>query len=129
MAVALVIMAAIQIGLIVIAMRSARQLTAAVEDLRREVRPLAEKVHRLTDEATRVTSLARMQVERVDEFLSTSARRMDETLSIVQNLIAGPIRQGATLITAVKAAMVLVRHWQSRPRPAEEHEEDALFVG
>ena len=129
MAVALAIMAVVQIGVIVIALRAAKQMQTAIEDLRREVHPLAEKVHRLADEANRVTSLALVQVERLDAFLATSTKRVDETLSVVQGIVSGPIRHGATVVTAVKAAMVLMRQWQTRSRAAAEPEEDALFVG
>ena len=130
MAISLAIMAAVQIGVIVVAIRVSRKMTLAIEDLRREVRPLAEKVNRLADEATKVTSLAALQLERVDEFMATTVRRVDATLSVVQGLASGPIRQGAAVLTAVKAVMIMVRNWQSRrPGDREHHDEDALFVG
>lgn len=129
MAVALIVMAGVQIGVIVIALKASRQMTSAIEELRREVRPLAEKVHSLTDEASKVTSLARLQVERVDQFMTTTARGMDETFSLIQGLVSGPIRQGASVLTAVKAAMLIIRHWQTRTGTGREPEEDPLFVG
>ena len=129
MVVALAIMAAVQIGMIVIAIRASRQMTGAIEDLRRELGPIAAKINRLADDATLVTSLAAMQVERVDAFLATSFRRIDATMSTVQGIVTGPVRQGAAFVAAIKAVMSLVRNWQSRTPEEREHEEDALFVG
>ena len=43
MAVALVVMAGIQVGLIVVVLRVTKQLTATAEEIRREVMPLVAK--------------------------------------------------------------------------------------
>jgi hypothetical protein len=129
MVVLLAIMAAVQIGMIVIALRASRQMTGAIEDLRRELRPIVEKVNRLADDAALVTSLAAIQVERVDAFLATAFRRVDATMSAMQGIVTGPVRQGAVFLAAIKAVMGLVRNWQSRTPEEREQEEDALFVG
>jgi hypothetical protein len=128
MAVSLTVMAAIQIGLIVVGIRIARQLGVAVDDLRREIRPLSEKVNRIADDAARVTSLAVLQVERVDHLLAATANRIDETLGILHGLASGPVRQGTAVIAAFRAIMSIVADWKGRPRPARE-DDDALFVG
>jgi hypothetical protein len=135
MAVALAVMAAIQIGLIVVALRVARQLeessrkalTAAAE-LQQEIRPLIQKAHVIADEATRITSLAAVQAERVDRFMASTTTRLDDTLRIIQNMMSGPVGQGAAAISAFRAAMSAVREWRGRRRQASE-EDDALFVG
>ena len=57
-AVSIALMAMIQIGLIIVSLRVARQLSAATEDIRKEIKPLLEKVHRIADDAARATSLA-----------------------------------------------------------------------
>jgi hypothetical protein len=129
MAVALVVMAAAQIALMVVGLRVAKQVTATAEELRREVRPLLDKVHQLTDEATRVTTLAYAQVERVDMLMASTAQRVDDTLGILQGFIAGPVRQGSAMVAAFKAAMTVVRGFQDRRSVSREPEEDALFVG
>ena len=129
MAVALVVMAAAQIAVMVVGLRVAKQVTATAEELRRDVRPLLEKVQQLTDEATRVTTLAYTQVERVDALMASTAQRVDDTLGVLQGLVAGPVRQGSAMVAAFKAAMTVVRHYQERKGAARETEEDALFVG
>src|SRR5690606_4286029 len=130
MAVSLVIMAAVQVGLVIVSLRVARQVSATAEEFRREIRPLIAKANALTDEATRVTTLALTQVERVDHAIATPARRPGATLSVLQGLMSGPVRQSSAVFAAVKAAWSVVRRLQERRSTAgREAEEDALFVG
>jgi hypothetical protein len=129
MAAALVVMAAVQVGLIVVALKVARRLTTAVDDLRVELQPLIVKAHRIADDASRTVSLAALQAERVDQFLATTAVRVDETLQMLKRAVAAPTRQGAAVAAAIKTAVSVFRYWQdARRRPVRE-EEDALFVG
>lgn len=131
MAVSLAIMAAIQIGLIIVGIRVARQVTVATTQLHEEIRPLIQKANLIADDAARVTALATVQVERVDQFMAASAVRLDNTLGIIQNVVSGPVGQGAAAISAFKAVMGVVRDWKTRRRKASQHhdEDDALFVG
>jgi hypothetical protein len=131
MAAALVVMAAIQVAAVVAALRLARQVSATADELRREVRPLMEQVRRIAYEAERASQLATAQVARVDQMLASVALRVEETVDVVQSALVGPIRQGAAIVTAVRAALSVLRSWQRRPRRSvrEEHHEDPMFVG
>ncbi|MEO8482275.1 MAG: hypothetical protein ABI634_08710 [Acidobacteriota bacterium] len=133
MAVSLAVMALIQVGLIIAGIRVAQKLGAAIDDVRREIRPLMDKVNQIADDAGRATSMARQQVERIDEFMATATSRIDDTLGIVQSLMSGPVRQGAVAMSAVRAVMGAIRQWQSRktarPTPQDHDEDDAWFVG
>lgn len=122
------VMALIQVAVIVAAAKYARQAARAVEELRREVQPLIQKAHRITDDAARVTALAATQVERVDRLLSTTALRIDETIGVVQGAILEPVRQGAAAMAAIRAAFGVFRGWNDRHRSTAE-EDEALFVG
>jgi hypothetical protein len=133
-AVSVVVMAAIQIGLIVVSLRVARQLSATAEDIRRDIKPLVEKVHRIADEAARATSLASIQIERIDQILSTTTARVDEGLNILRNAMGGPLRQGYAVALAVRAAISAFSRRSTRatrrtPAAGTRDEEDALFVG
>ena len=133
-AVSIALMAMIQIGLIIVSLRVARQLSAAADDIRKEIKPLVEKVHRIADDAARATSLASIQIERIDQILSTTTARVDEGLSILRNAIGGPLRQGYAVALAVRAAISAFSRRSDRDtrRPssaAPRDEEDALFVG
>ena len=136
MAVSLVIMAAVQIGLIIVAIRVARQLTTTTSQIQQEIRPLiaevrevAHKASSIADEASRAASLATVQVERFDQFMATTASRLDNTLAIINRVVGGPVGQGAAAISAFRAAMSVVRDWRVRRRRHVHDEEDALFVG
>lgn len=130
MAVALVAMAVAQIALMIVGLKVARQINATAEGLRRDLQPLIDKAHALTDEATRVTTLARLQVERLDRTLSVAAKQLDTTVGLIQGFMSGPLRQGSAAIAAFKAALSVVRSIQNRKSAtSRENEEDALFVG
>jgi hypothetical protein len=128
MAVSLLVMAIIQIGFIIASMKLVTQLTATVEDARKELRPLVEKINRIADDASRATSLAALQVERVDQMLSVTAARVDDATTIIRAAIGGPIRQGAAVLMAVRAIASALRR---KPAGASgrHDEDDALFVG
>jgi hypothetical protein len=129
MAAALVVMAAIQVAAVVAALRVTRQVTAAADELRREIRPLIDQTRRIADEAARATKLATAQMERVDRLMASIAVHVDETVDVVQGALVGPLRQGAAIVTAFRAALSLLRDWQRRPRPVRDDSDDAMFVG
>src|SRR5262245_20345820 len=133
-------MALIQIGLIVVSLRVARELSETANDIRKEIRPLvdkvngiADKVGRIADEAGRATALATVQIERIDQILSTTTARVDEGLNIVRNAMGGPFRQGYAIMLALRAAIAAFNRRNSRAgdhaSAATRDEEDALFVG
>lgn len=125
---AVAIMAAVQLGLIVVSLRLVRQLSATAEEIRRDVGPLVEKAHRIADEAARATALATVQIERIDEILTTTAARIDDGLGIVRNAMGGPLRQGFAVAMALRAAFSAFRQ-RARPDRPQRDEEDGLFVG
>lgn len=129
MAVALVAMAAVQISLIIVGLRVARQVAAATSQLHEEIRPLIEKAHIVADDASRTAALALVQVERVDQFMASTATRLDTTLGILQNVVTGPIGRGAAYVSAFRAVMGVVRDWKGRRKRHGHDDDDALFVG
>jgi hypothetical protein len=131
MAIALVVMAAVQVAGIVAALRVARQISATTDELRQEIRPLMGQVRRIADEAERASRLATAQVARVDRLLESLAVNVEETVGVVQAALVGPLRQGAAIVGAVRTALSVLRTWQrQRPRrTVREDTEDAMFVG
>jgi hypothetical protein len=131
MAAALVVMALMQVGLVLVALRTSRQVTLSIENLRRDVRPVIDRVNRLADEAGRTTALALSQVERLDRFLAITTSRVEEVLTVVRASVGGPLRQGTALMMGLRAVIGAIRQWQdTRPaRPARREEDDPLFVG
>lgn len=128
MAFALVAMALAQVAVAVALARSVKHLLGTVDELKREVRPLMDKVNRVADDAGRVSALAVIQAQRIDAMIEQTTARVDETFGILQSAVIEPIRQGTALMAAVKAAISAVRAWQGRSAAAHD-DEDPLFVG
>jgi len=131
MAISLVVMAVIQVGLIVAVLLVIRQVNGAIQDLRRQIAPLIVKLDRVAEEASRATSLAGTQLERIDQFLATTFAGIEETVSIVRDLASGPVRQGAAFLAAFRAIAGVLRRRASEATeaPAGRDEDDAWFVG
>jgi hypothetical protein len=131
-ALATVVMAVVQIGLIVVAMRLAKRIDAVSAQVQRELGPLAERLSRVADNLQRASSLAAVQVERLDRMVAGASRRADETMSLVQGAVVGPIREGLAVIAALRGIVAAVRsfrgHGSSRAA-AKFDDEDPLFIG
>jgi len=135
MAVALVAIALGQVILALAAVRMGRETVKAVNELRGDLKPVletvqhvTENVQRVTENASKVSALAVIQMERLDEVMASAAQRLDETLNVVQHSVVGPLRQGAAVMTGVRAAFEHLVKGFNRPRHSRE-DEDALFVG
>ena len=128
MTAALVVMALMQVGVVIVAVIIGRRVIAVTEDLRREVRPLIANAQKISDDAARVTALAVRQVERVDQLLTDTQEHVGKTFGLVQQAVVEPVRQGAAVVAAVRAAISAFRSWQDRSGHARD-DEDALFVG
>jgi DNA anti-recombination protein RmuC len=129
MAGALVVMAIVQVATLVVIAKAGRQAAHAVQQIQREMHPLIEKAHRITDDAGRITALTLKQVERVDEMITSTSARVESTLGVIEASIIQPIRQGTALISGLRAAMEVVRAWRDRDRRDSREDEDGLFIG
>ncbi|NQW05321.1 MAG: DUF948 domain-containing protein [Acidobacteria bacterium] len=127
-AVAVLVMAGVQVATLRQLSRVARETTAAAQDLRKELAPLIVKAHKVADDAGKVSALALTQMERVDRVLDATARRVDETLQTVQESLISPVRQGAAVMAGIRAALAVFRSRQDRDRYGRD-DEDALFIG
>ncbi len=129
MALALVLMAVAQFLVAMAMMRAVQRVTETIGQMQRDVQPLVEKATRLADDASRVTALAVVQAERIDELVKATAARVDETFALVQNAVVEPIRQGTAILAAMKAVFAAVRAFQRQPSAEIREDEDPLFVG
>jgi type IV secretory pathway VirB2 component (pilin) len=128
MAVALVAMAIGQVVLALTAARMARQANETIQQFQRDVRPILDKVQKIADDAQKTSGLVAVQVERFDVMMEASAKRLDETLKSVQEIVAGPVRQGAAIVAAIRAAVELFQGVREGRKRAPE-DDDALFIG
>jgi hypothetical protein len=127
-AVATLITALAQVGLIVATGRLARRLERAADDVQREVRPLVEHLDAIGRDARRASSLAAAQLERVDHMSADLADRLDRTLNTLHTAAAGGVREGTAMLAAFRAAMAVVRQFRTSRARAGAEDDDALFI-
>jgi hypothetical protein len=132
-ALAVSVMAAIQVGIIVYGGRLARRVDALTTQVEREIKPLIAHLTTIGEEAARASTLAAAQVERVDRLFADVSLKVEETAHAVQSAIVAPAREGLALLSGVKAAFEAVRGMRQASaaptRPAPHDDEDPLFIG
>ncbi len=127
---AALIMAVIQIGAVVAALRMAREARQMLTAVQQDVRPLVAKVNAMADEASRTLVLATAQAQKVDRLVTDLSRRVEETAAVVQEAIVTPAREGLAMVAAVRAGLGALRGWRgtaSSRRSSDD--EDPLFIG
>jgi hypothetical protein len=127
-AVSVAVMALVQVVVLVLAGVALRRAMSTLTELRRDVQPILERATQVSTEAARAAAFASSQMERVDQMLASTAVRLDQTLSLVQGAVVGPVRQGTAAVAAFRAAVAVFRGLGGRRRAARD-EEEALFVG
>ena len=128
-AVAVLVMAAIQVAAVVFAVSAARRIGQVADRLERDLSPVVSNLKTITSEAARVTTLAAAQVERADRMFADLSRRAEQVMSAVPALL-GPAGKGFAFLNGIKAALAAI-HELRRSRRAASHpdEDDALFIG
>ena len=130
-ALAVAVMAAIQVGAVIMATRVARRVDRLANQIEQDVRPVFENLNVMSAEAARAASLAAAQVERADRLFVDLAQRVDFTLNTLQSRVLGPAREGAALLAGLRAALGAFKDLREpgRKRTSAVEEEDALFIG
>jgi signal transduction histidine kinase len=126
-AMATLVTAILQIVVLVAAAQLVKRVGRFVDIIEEDVRPIIASVGNIARDASRVASLAAAQVERADEMLSNTVRRLEDLLSHVQTLVTNTMREGNALMMGVRAVMALIRAFQGRRRRRGEDDE-ALFI-
>ncbi|MCU1384540.1 MAG: hypothetical protein JWL71_3237 [Acidobacteria bacterium] len=128
-AVATLAIAVAQIGVIIAAGLMARRVGRMVEQLERDVKPLFGHLNAIGADASRAVALATAQVERADKLFAEFAGRIEQTLTVVQESIDRPAREGRAMIGAFRAAMQAIRELRhARARQGRGEDDDALFI-
>jgi hypothetical protein len=129
-AVATLVMAFIQVALMVVGLRLARQVQDLGTRIERDIRPLVANAAIVASNAARASELALTQVERADRAFSDLAQRIDDTSRLVRGAILAPAREGRAILAAIGAAVGVVREAQrARPQSPGLDEDDPLFIG
>lgn len=140
-AISTLVMALLQVGALIAAAVAARRVQARVarleEQVGQQVQPLLQQVQPVVDrltvmsaDAARISALAVQQAEKADVALTSAAKRMDQTLAVVQNAVVAPAREGMALAAALRAAVGSIKTGaRRRPKAAGAEDDDALFIG
>jgi hypothetical protein len=133
-ALATLVMAAVQVLIISYAARLGRQVERLTRQVEDDIKPLLANLTAVSRDATRASSLAIAQIERVDHLVADVMRRVDETVTIVQQLIIAPAREGRAVLSAVAAVIAAFRGFtggdeRRGPRSSRVEDEDPLFIG
>ncbi len=130
-AVATLVMAVMQIGALVAALRLARQAQQVIQSVQQDVRPLIARANAMAEEASRTIALATLQAQKVDRMVTDLSQRVDETAGVVQQAIITPAREGLAIVAALKAGLEALRGMRElHPRHGRHaEEEDPLFIG
>jgi len=129
-AVAVLVMAVIQVAAIVFAMSAARRIGQVADRLERDLRPVMSNLQAMTSEAARATSLAAAQMERADRMFADLSRRVEQVMAAIPSLL-GPAGKGLAFLNGIKAALAAIHELRRSSRRGAAHpdEEDALFIG
>ena len=135
-AVAVAIMAVIQVGMVVAGLRVARRVGRIASELESGVKPLIAHLTTASSEASRAATMAAAQVERFDVLVSDFSNRIDQTLTTAQRFVTGPAREGMAIVAGVRAAVSALQGLREASRrrsavrsAAGEEEEESLFIG
>ena len=130
-AVAVALMAAIQVGAIIVATRLAKRVDRLATQIEQDIRPVFHNLNAMSAEAARAAALTAMQVERADRLFGDLAERVEMTVNTLQSRVLTPAREGAALLAGLRAALGAFRDLREtrRKRTTAVEEEDALFIG
>jgi hypothetical protein len=126
-------MAVIQVGAIIYSARLARRIETLLGRLENDIKPMLDRLTTISAEAARMSALATAQVERVDQLFADVQQRTEQIMTVVQQAIVTPAREGAALFSALRSTFAALRGLKTngrQQRPAHGVEEDdALFIG
>ena len=117
-ALAVVVMAAIQVAAVFAGIRLARRVDALATQIDQEIKPLIANLTALSSEAARAASLAARQAERLDRVFGEMVERVDKTLAAAHEFVTGPARQGMAIVAGAKAVFDAFRSFRATSRGA-----------
>lgn len=129
------VMAIVQVGAVLAALRVARRVEQLSNELETGLKPLIAQLTTLSAETAKTASLATTQVERFDKLFTDVTVRVDDMLNTAQEFVAGPAREGMAVVSGIRAALASLQEMRetSRRRTARsvsfEEEEQSLFIG
>ena len=130
------LMALGQVTAVVMAVRAVRRVGEALGRLEENVRPIVTSVQQMSADAARATATATAQVQRAERMMDDVSKRVNETLTAVQDTILRPARNGMAIFQGLRAALWAWFDRAPRAKAPQTHgpspaaaEDDASFIG
>lgn len=103
------------------------EITANLADTSAIVRERAEQISLAAGE---VIERARLQAVRLDELVSTTAERVEQTTEFLQNTVFAPVRRVQAIIQAVAAGLNFFRRSRKirKVHPVAMEEDEEMFI-
>ena len=103
------------------------EITANLAETSAIVRERAEQISLATGE---VIERARLQVVRLDELVSNTAERVEQTAEFLQNTVFAPVRRVQAIIQAVAAGLNFFRRSRKlgKVHPVAMEEDEEMFI-
>ena len=135
-AVSVLAMAIGQVAAVILATRAVRRAGETLDRLEETMRPIVANVQQISEDAARATAVATAQVEKAERLMDDVTRRVDETMTALQDTILGPARTGWAIFQGLRDALGMffdrgprtARPRTHGPSPAAA-EDDASFIG
>ena len=132
-AVSTLVIALVQVGMVIYGVRLARRINRLVDVVDRDIQPMVDRVNSISTDAARATSLAATQVERFDQMFAHLTERIDGLRDLAQDALVEPVRQGVSLLQALRAGLAALRGVSeagtARGKEPVTEDDEALFVG
>ncbi len=120
--------AIVQIGVLIAAAKLAKRLDALTNSVEEQLKPLFGHLDTIGREASRATSIAGAQMERVDSLFGDSIQRLEQTMDTLQQAVSIPAREGAALLAGFRAVVGSFRDARRGRARTKSEDEDALFI-
>jgi hypothetical protein len=130
-ALAVLVMAIIQVAAIVFAARAARHVGDAVSRLEERVQPIIASLQMVAADAARASAAASAQVEKAGRLVDDLVERVDQTIVTAQDTILRPAREGLAFLAALRKIFGGPSRGRrsTTPRQPPVDDENALFIG
>jgi hypothetical protein len=128
-AVAVSVMAIIQVAAIVFALRAARRVGDAASRIEQGVQPIVANLQSITADAARATASAAAGVDRADRAVTDFFTRLNEMRAALRETVARPARGGMAWLQVFRAAMDAFRAAGERRRRPAADDDDGMFIG
>ena len=130
-AVAVAMMAVMQVVALVYVARAARRVDRLIQDVAEDVRPIISDVRGIAADAAKTASAALAQVGRAERQMADLGSRLEGAFGQLETKVMAPMREGTALLAGIRAAIAAFSA-QGRKRdksPPSDEGDDPLFVG